>query len=79
MITGRKAALAAGVMFYRGRPCPKCGGEIRYTKGQRCLQCTRAQWQDPVFKEQQKANWRENYRRGRRAVAILRALGVVEI
>lgn len=76
MITGRKQALAAGARFYIGEACPKCGGNVRYTKGQRCLQCTRARWRDPEFTERSKASWRATYARGRRAIAILAELGV---
>lgn len=35
-------AAAAGRLKFLGRPCRKCGGEVRYTSSRQCVACTKA-------------------------------------
>lgn len=37
--TARKGALSNGKTRYKGSPCPRCGGVVRYAKSCQCVVC----------------------------------------
>ena len=54
----RKAAKEAGIKFYDGSPCKKCGSTERYTVSSDCRQCTikkttKRNKEDPKYREYQ--------------------------
>lgn len=73
----RQAALKAGARFYVGRqPCRRCGGTTRYVANRACRDCESRRWNDEGHCARAASRWRDQYHRGRRAIAILKELGI---
>lgn len=72
-------AIAAGAPHYHGRPCPACGGTLRYVVRKHCVACAAKQGRnrrvrsrthdaeryrnDPTFRERKLATRRNSYAR----------------
>lgn len=70
----RDAALEAGARFYFGRPCSKYGHSgARRASNFACIECERLAER---VRKPRADKQRERYRRGTKALAVLRELGV---